>query len=149
MPAKRNRPKPTNENSASGAHYEVGYGRPPIKHQFQPKNKMGKGRPKGRKNEATIINEVLQRRITLTENGKPSRVTWEEAMWTQQGRQAVRGDHKATALLSDRKRRAEELIVENDKLGLEDQEAFDDILDILVKRRMSELKLAKKKAEKK
>ncbi|MGY3477315.1 DUF5681 domain-containing protein [Bradyrhizobium ottawaense] len=42
----------------------VGYGRPPREHQFKPGQSGNKnGRPKGSKNEATIINEILDRKI--------------------------------------------------------------------------------------
>ncbi len=45
---------------------DVGYGRPPTEHQFKPgKSGNRRGRPKGSKNEATLINEILNRKIEV------------------------------------------------------------------------------------
>lgn len=55
---------PTSEPS-----YEVGYGKPPKEHQFK-KGQSGnaKGRPKGRKNFSTILDDVLYEPVVV--NGR-------------------------------------------------------------------------------
>ena len=46
--------------------YEIGYGKPPKKHQFKPgQSGNRKGRPKGTKNTATLLREILDRKIEL------------------------------------------------------------------------------------
>lgn len=60
--------------------YDVGYGRPPEHTRFQ-KGQSGnpKGRPKGRKNMATVMREVLAQTVTIKQNGKKRRVPFSEA----------------------------------------------------------------------
>ena len=53
-----------------------GYGKPPKHTQFKPgQSGNPKGRPKGRRNLATEINEVLNATVPITENGRPRKVT--------------------------------------------------------------------------
>lgn len=60
--------------------YEVGYGKPPKQTQFKPGQSGNPGgRPKGSKNLSTVMNEILSRRVTITENGKTRRVSYIEA----------------------------------------------------------------------
>ena len=52
-------------------HAEVGYGKPPREHQFPPgRSGNPRGRPKGRKNIATLVNEVLFTPVTVSGMGK-------------------------------------------------------------------------------
>lgn len=78
------------------AEYEIGYGRPPRANQFV-KGQSGNpnGRPKGRKNVATIFHEVTRELIRVTENGKGRDVTKLEAILRQLTAKAVAGDFKA------------------------------------------------------
>ena len=51
--------------------YEVGYGKPPKKHQFKPGYSGNKkGRPKGSPNINTMVNEISCERISIYQNGK-------------------------------------------------------------------------------
>lgn len=56
--------------------YNVGYKNPPKDTQFK-KGMSGnpKGRPKGTKNIRTVLNDTLNEKIQITQNGKTSTAT--------------------------------------------------------------------------
>jgi hypothetical protein len=55
---------------------EVGYGRPPQAHRFKPgQSGNPRGRPKGAKNEATILRDLLNRKIDVREGGRVRKIT--------------------------------------------------------------------------
>lgn len=126
--------KPT-DRRPPGRKPAVGYGRPPVEHQFKPGNKLAKGRPKGRKNEATIIKDILNRMITVVRNGKPVRMTNAEAMWWKQFERALQGDSKAALLLSDRYHKAEDDISQSTELTPDDRAVFEASIEKLLKDR--------------
>jgi hypothetical protein len=76
--------------------YEVGYGRPPIPTRFK-KGQSGnrRGRPKGSKNIATYLDEILQERVSVREGGKIKRMSRVQAMLHNVTLKAMKGDHKA------------------------------------------------------
>lgn len=80
--------------------YEVGYGKPPEHSRFK-KGQSGNpsGRPKGSKNLATVLNEVLSERVTLTENGKPRRLAKRVMLMKQLVNRAVKSDTAMRMLL--------------------------------------------------
>lgn len=61
--------------------YEVGYGKPPKATQFE-KGRSGnpKGRPKGSRNSGSIIRNIMDRKVTVRENGKERKSTVFEAL---------------------------------------------------------------------
>lgn len=63
-----------------GKSYDVGYGRPPKHTRFR-KGQSGnpKGRPKGTRNRKSIVREIMERRVTVRENGKSRTVTVADA----------------------------------------------------------------------
>lgn len=80
--------------------YAVGYAKTPDHSKFKPGNEIGKrgGRPKGRKNNATLIREILEFKIDMTLPGGTSKrvpllhaATWKLAM------KALVGDARAYA----------------------------------------------------
>jgi hypothetical protein len=82
----------------------VGYGRPPVEHQFKPGQSGNKrGRPKGSKNEATIINELLNRKIEAREHGKARKISLLEGILFKFAEDALRGNPKSAAFLLARK----------------------------------------------
>ena len=87
----------------TGRTSDVGYGRPPREHQFKPGQSGNKrGRPKGSKNEATILSEVLGRRVDIREKGRTRKITVREAIYLKFAEKALTGDPKAASFLLNR-----------------------------------------------
>ena len=76
--------------------YEVGYGKPPKHIQFK-KGQSGnpKGRPKGSKNVATILNEQLFSPVQITENGKRKKIPVIEGIIRVINKSALEGNRNA------------------------------------------------------
>jgi hypothetical protein len=74
----------------------VGFGKPPVSGQFK-KGKSGnpKGRPKGTRNFYTDLEEVLAGKVTVTENGKPKRVSSQFAALMRLREKALGGNPRA------------------------------------------------------
>jgi hypothetical protein len=65
---------------------DVGYGKPPRRHQFKPgQSGNPKGRKKGAKNEITILQELLQHKVALNERGKTRKIILLEAILRKVG----------------------------------------------------------------
>jgi len=86
----------SNDNDFDARDYEVGYGKPP-KHTRFKKGQSGnpKGRPKGEKNFATIIDDVLGATIVITENGQQRTASKAEAMVMSLTAKAIKGNARA------------------------------------------------------
>jgi hypothetical protein len=96
--------------SAPRKRTDVGYGRPPIEHQFKPGQSGNKrGRPKGSKNEATIIKEILSRKVKMTQNGTTRQISVLEGIHQKFAEDALRGNPKAAAFLLSRKQLLESI----------------------------------------
>jgi Family of unknown function (DUF5681) len=80
--------------------YEVGYGRPPRRTQFQPgRSGNPQGRPRGSKNLATIVRQVLDARVAVRENGRVRSITKREALFAQLVHEGLGGNIRAIELL--------------------------------------------------
>lgn len=89
--------------SARADDERVGYGRPPKRHQFKSgQSGNPKGRPKGRKSEATLLAEVLNRKVTVNSGGAPKRITILEAILLRITEDSLRGNTKSAAFLLNR-----------------------------------------------
>lgn len=87
-------PEDHSEGSARrSADYEVGYGKPPRKNQFQP-NQSGnpKGRPKRRPSSQETFQKVLKIPVTVVEGGRKRKVSTQEALFMKMRRAALEGD---------------------------------------------------------
>jgi hypothetical protein len=83
--------------------YSVGYGKPPIEHQFQPgQSGNRRGRPKGAKNTSTLLREILDRKVEMRIGGTPRKVSVREAILTRFAESALKGDIKPAAFLLQR-----------------------------------------------
>jgi hypothetical protein len=100
----RHRPPQERERrSSSGANYKVGYGKPPKQHQFQSgQSGNRKGRPKGAKNTATLLREILDRKIEVRTGSTVRKISVREAMLTRFAESALKGDTKSAAFLLQR-----------------------------------------------
>ena len=89
--------------SDAGTGYSIGYGKPPRQHRFQPGHSGNpKGRPKGAKNTATLLREILDRKIEVRTGGRPRKITVREAILTRFAESSLKGDTKAAAFLLQR-----------------------------------------------
>lgn len=76
--------------------YDIGFGKPPIDHQFKPgQSGNPKGRPKGTKNLATDLQEELEEKILITESGQQIKTTKQRAMLKTLMAKALKGDLRA------------------------------------------------------
>ena len=79
---------------------EVGYCKPPLKNRFV-KGQSGnpKGRPRGSKNLATIVRQVLNAKVSVRENGRVRTITAREGLIAQLVREGLRGNLRALELM--------------------------------------------------
>ena len=80
--------------------YVVGKGRPPVATRFKPgQSGNSKGRPKKVKTVDASLQEVLNRKLTVRENGRPRTRTLQEVIIFNLANAAARGDYKAVQLV--------------------------------------------------
>ena len=85
---------------------EVGYRRPPLSGQFKPgASGNPKGRPKGSKNFATLLETELQQQIVVSENGKKRSLTRLQALAKKMVSAALQEGPKSQLALVDVMRR--------------------------------------------
>ena len=100
---KRKTPRVSSGRSRSGGSAppsddDVGYGKPPKKHQFAPgKSGNPTGRPKGSKNTSTLFKEILDGKVTLTIAGKATKVSIRKGILTRIVDDALKGSTKSAA----------------------------------------------------
>ena len=85
------------------ANEDVGYGKPPRASQFKPgQSGYPTGRPKGSRNEATILKELLQHKVMLNERGKTRKITLLEAILRKVADDCLKGNTKSISFLLNR-----------------------------------------------
>jgi hypothetical protein len=81
----------------------VGYGRPGQEHQFRPgASGNPRGRPRGAKNESTILREILARKIVNRSGDRVRRITVLEGILLRIADDSLKGDIKSAAFLLNR-----------------------------------------------
>lgn len=106
-PAPRRRSRPAAGPAASAAastpnDYDVGYGKPPKRTQFQPgQSGNPRGRPKRSKGLNTIIREQLLLPIPIQTPGGTKRVTKMEALVLKGVERAAKGEFRALKMIVD------------------------------------------------
>jgi hypothetical protein len=93
--------------ASTNRNYEVGHGKPPKGTQFKPgQSGNPKGRPKGSKAITTLVHDELKVRIAVSEGGVTKRMSKGEAIVKRLFSGALKGDLRATALISALSRNA-------------------------------------------
>lgn len=125
----KNRPASRGKSKPASGNDDVGYCRPPKAHQFKPgQSGNPKGRPKGAKNEATILRDILDRKITIREAGRSRKVTVRQAMFLRYAEDALRGNTKSAAFLLNRYQMAQGNAPETDQLDEDDREVLNNYI---------------------
>ena len=76
--------------------YEIGYRRPPASGRFRPGTSGNpKGRPKGSRNFLTLLEQELNKTISVTENGRKRKLTRLQAIVKRMVSSALAGDQRA------------------------------------------------------
>jgi uncharacterized protein DUF5681 len=81
--------------------YEVGYGKPPRNTRFKKGAPSANPRGRPRKNIAALLVEGLNKKVTVTENGRRRKVMVREAITSQLINQSASADLRATKMLLD------------------------------------------------
>jgi hypothetical protein len=99
----KQKPSPKKRPRGNADDDDVGYGKPPRAHQFKPGTSGNpKGRPKGAKSEATILQTLLQQKVGLNERGKMRKITLHEAILRRIAEDCLKGNTKSAAFLLNR-----------------------------------------------
>ena len=82
------------------ADYVVGYQRPPKATQFKPgESGNRKGRKKGSRPVGSVLQDIIQQKVPVTENGKTRRIAALEVIIRRLANDAMRSDPRAIKLL--------------------------------------------------
>lgn len=82
---------------------DVGYGRPPRAHQFKPgKSGNPRGRPKGAKNESTILRDIMNRKIESRSAGQTRKISILEGILLRITEDALKGNPKSASFVLNR-----------------------------------------------
>lgn len=124
---------------ASAPDDKIGYKRPPLRTRFQPGvSGNPRGRQKGVRDFAADLKRTLEIPVTLSENGKPKRVSTQEALILRLREKALKGDARALeTLLSLAKTHNVDFGGPNEErpLAAEDQAILDAFLEESTSRR--------------
>jgi Family of unknown function (DUF5681) len=87
---KRRRPR------RNQGHSEAGFGRPPQHSKWKPgQSGNPKGRPKGTRNFKTDVQAMLQAPVQVTRDGKPQKISTQEAVLFRLREKALNGEVRA------------------------------------------------------
>lgn len=104
--------------------YKVGYAKPDPEKQFKPgQSGNPKGRPKGRKNTMTLLQEILDGKMTITEKGKKMRLSRRGVILRQIINAALQGNLKASGMILP--------LIINDDISREEREKVIKSLNIV------------------
>ena len=104
MNARTKKPLPHVRSNAAANGGEVGYGKPPRQHQFRPgQSGNPKGRPKGSRNESTILRQILEHKISVRgQDGRVRKISVMEGIHRKVADDALKGNIKAASFLFNR-----------------------------------------------
>jgi hypothetical protein len=110
--------------------YEVGFGKPPKQTRFRPGiSGNPKGRPKGKRNLATVLEKSLQEKVVINENGIRKVITKLEAAVKQLVNKAAGGDlHALRQLLALAKSAEPSADLPSEKVDSSDSKVMSSVL---------------------
>src|SRR6516164_8302926 len=85
----------------SEKNYQIGYGKPPRHSRFKQGEPSANPRGRPRKNMTALLVDGLNKKVTVTENGRRRKVTLREAITSQLINQSASADLRATKMLLD------------------------------------------------
>src|SRR5258708_28597684 len=81
--------------SDAAADYVVGYGRPPVHTRFKKGHPKRGGRRKGQRDARTVLDAMLNEKITLRERNRTRSLSKRDAIYLRITNNAVSGNEKA------------------------------------------------------
>lgn len=122
----------SNRKSRGPSNHDVGYGRPPKESQFRPgQSGNPTGARKGSKPIGVRLQELLNSKVTVNENGRSRRISRLDVMLHQLFNDAMRRDKRAMKLVMEFVHRygaAVEGTLRSDEMTSEDLEILSDYL---------------------
>jgi hypothetical protein len=117
-----------------GRGYKIGYKKPPLHTRFK-KGQSGnpRGRPRGARNFSTVLNDALNQRVVVTENGRRRKISKRELGIRQLVDKFAMAEVQATRLLLGLMLERERLLAapqpaERLSLGAADEKVIDNLL---------------------
>lgn len=105
---------------------DVGYGRPPKAHQFKPgKSGNPRGRPKGAKNESTILRDIMHRKIESRSGGRTRKIPILEGILLRMTEDALKGNPKSASFVLNRYAAMVSGELEGQDIGEDDREVLE------------------------
>lgn len=90
----------TPAGAAKKAEYKVGYKRPPEHSRFKAgQSGNSKGRPQGTPNHKTIVEKVMNEKVSIREGDKTRRVNKFEAVLQAQANKGMKGDARSAGMV--------------------------------------------------
>ena len=120
--------------------YAIGRGRPPVHSRFKPgQSGNPKGRRKGARNKRTVVEQALNKRITIREDGRKRSLSKFEVLVLTMLNKALQGDVKTQIALFGVLRSFGMIGEEPEPTATEPVTAYDDeiIVDFLRRNRTS------------
>ena len=88
------------QSSEAPPTYEIGRGRPPVHSRFKPgQSGNPQGRRKGARNKRTVVEQALNKRITIREDGRKRSLSKFEVLVLTMLNKALQGDVKTQIAL--------------------------------------------------
>ena len=107
-------------DTSDGAKGEVGYGKPPVEHRFEPgKSGNPRGRPKGAKGRRAVAKRVLmeKHRADPSGTGRPKQYTAIELTLITLKLLAASGDQRAFKAFTDLEKKFGPVAMDGKKVG--------------------------------
>ena len=115
--------------------YEIGYMKPPCEKRFKPgQSGNNSGRPKGSKNTYKLLDDLLNQKITMVQDGKNVKIKKKTAILLQNVNAAAKGNLRAIQtifphmLMADMKNEEREKIAE--QLSTDDQKILKIFIEV-------------------